>query len=296
MVLVALVLVCGRVTGAGADPVGLLQPSSVEMTASGGLLGIPGSVGNPSPFGSLPGGVQVRGIAMTRDGAHAWVVGADGGVFALAAKPAIGGMAPSPRFFGSLPGLGIVPRSEIVAIAATADGRGYWLVGSDGGVFAFGDARFFGSRAGLPQAPIVGMAATDDGNGYWLVAADGGVFAFGDARFFGSVPGLGIVPRGQIVGIAASGNGYWLAGSDGGVFTFGNARFLGSNPRDVDPVVAIVAAPVGAGYGLVHLGAEIDGFGSMPSGFICTNVDLLTSPHVIAAATYQTLSRPACNA
>ena len=33
----------------------------------------------------------------------------------------------------------------IVAMAATPDGRGYWLVASDGGVFAFGDARFHGS-------------------------------------------------------------------------------------------------------------------------------------------------------
>jgi len=33
-------------------------------------------------------------------------------------------------------------------MAATPDGRGYWLVASDGGIFAFGDAAFFGSMAG----------------------------------------------------------------------------------------------------------------------------------------------------
>jgi len=30
-------------------------------------------------------------------------------------------------------------------MASTPDGGGYWLVGADGGVFAFGDARFDGS-------------------------------------------------------------------------------------------------------------------------------------------------------
>jgi len=37
-------------------------------------------------------------------------------------------------------------------MARTPDGHGYWLVGADGGVFAFGDAGFHGSAAdsGLP--------------------------------------------------------------------------------------------------------------------------------------------------
>jgi hypothetical protein len=34
----------------------------------------------------------------------------------------------------------------IVGMAATPDGMGYWLVASDGGIFAYGDAGFFGSR------------------------------------------------------------------------------------------------------------------------------------------------------
>jgi hypothetical protein len=44
-------------------------------------------------------------------------------------------------------------------MAATADGQGYWLVGRDGGVFAFGDAKFYGSATGTSLGtPIVGMA------------------------------------------------------------------------------------------------------------------------------------------
>ncbi|MGH8297027.1 MAG: hypothetical protein ACRETZ_16255, partial [Steroidobacteraceae bacterium] len=64
---------------------------------------------------------------------------------------------------------------------------GYRLAASDGGIFTFGDAGFFGSTgAQRLNAPIVGMAATGDGQGYWLVASDGGIFTFGDAGFFGS--------------------------------------------------------------------------------------------------------------
>ena len=74
----------------------------------------------------------------------------------------------------------------IVAMVATPDGRGYWLVASDGGVFPYGDAAFYGSTGGMSlKNPIVTMAPTPDGRGYWLVASDGGVFSFGDASFYG---------------------------------------------------------------------------------------------------------------
>ena len=69
----------------------------------------------------------------------------------------------------------------MVGMAAMPDGRGYWLVAADGGVFGFGDAGFYGNTytIGLENEltkPMVGMAAMPDGKGYWLVAADGGVF------------------------------------------------------------------------------------------------------------------------
>lgn len=75
-------------------------------------------------------------------------------------------------------------------IVATKSGGGYYVVGSDGGVFAYGDAEFYGSTGDIKlNAPITGMALTDTGRGYWLVAQDGGVFAFGDAQFMGAPTG-----------------------------------------------------------------------------------------------------------
>jgi hypothetical protein len=48
----------------------------------------------------------------------------------------------------------------IVGMAATPDGGGYWLVASDGGIFTFGDANFFGSTGNIRlNSPIVGMSA-----------------------------------------------------------------------------------------------------------------------------------------
>ena len=50
---------------------------------------------------------------------------------------------------------------------------GYWLVASDGGIFSFGDAGFYGSAGSLLNEPIVGMAATPTAaaTGWWLPTA-----------------------------------------------------------------------------------------------------------------------------
>ena len=74
-------------------------------------------------------------------------------------------------------------------MAATPTGNGYWFVASDGGIFSFGDAKFFGSTGNVKLAkPITAMAATPTGKGYWFTASDGGIFSFGDAKFFGAGP------------------------------------------------------------------------------------------------------------
>jgi hypothetical protein len=78
-----------------------------------------------------------------------------------------------------------------VEICGTPSGNGYWVCGSDGGVFTYGDAQFFGSLGDTKlNAPVIGMAATPSGKGYWLLGSDGGVFTFGDAQFFGAPTGL----------------------------------------------------------------------------------------------------------
>ena len=141
---------------------------------------------------------------------------------------------------------------------------GYWEVASDGGIFPFGTANYFGSMGGKPlDKPVVGMAATPDGGGYWEVASDGGIFSFGNAQFYGSMGGKPLTR--PIVGIAATpdGGGYWEVASDGGVFAFGDAQFYGSmggKPLD-QPIVGIAATPGGGGYWEVASDGGIFTFG-----------------------------------
>lgn len=71
-------------------------------------------------------------------------------------------------------------------MAATPTGRGYWLGASDGGIFAYGDAKFHG--ASVPTtAAVRGFARTSTGQGYWMAPADGTVAAFGDVAVLAGV-------------------------------------------------------------------------------------------------------------
>jgi hypothetical protein len=184
------------------------------------------------------------------------------------------------------------PPSTQGACVAPTGTRGYRFVGSDGGVFDFGNFPFCGSTGNIQLAqPVVGMASTSDkggywlaasdggvfafdapvvgiagapfGNGYWLVASDGGVFAFGAARYYGSMGGTGLDK--PIVGIAVApfGLGYWLVASDGGVFAFGGARYYGSMGGSVlsGPIVGMAASPFGTGYWLVASDGGVFAFG-----------------------------------
>ena len=157
--------------------------------------------------------------------------------------------------------------------------HGYWLVGSDGGIFSFGSAAFHGSMGGIPlQRPVVGIVPTADRGGYWLDAADGGVFAFGDTRFYGSIPGLGLNPAGSgkahslnapIVGMVPSHDqgGYFMVASDGGVFAFGDAKFAGSCPGIggcSGAAVAVMPDASGNGYWLMTATGHVYTFGDAP--------------------------------
>ena len=152
----------------------------------------------------------------------------------------------------------------MVDATTTATGNGYWMLGGDGGVFSFGDARFFGSTGDRPlNAPAVAMAPTPSGNGYWFVAADGGVFNFGDAPFLGSLGSTRL--NSPVVGMASTptGRGYWLVAADGGVFSFGDAEFQGStgNLTLAEPVVGLAPTPTGRGYWMAAEDGGIFNFG-----------------------------------
>jgi hypothetical protein len=164
--------------------------------------------------------------------------------------------------------------------------HGYWLDASDGGVFAFGNAPFYGSMGGTHlNQPIVGMASPPQGGGYWLVASDGGIFSFGPAAgFHGSMGGKRL--NQPVVGMAStpSGNGYWMVASDGGIFCFGDAAFRGSTggTRLNKPVVGMSPTPDGRGYWLVASDGGIFTFGD--AGFFGSTGSMTLNKPIVAMA------------
>ena len=118
--------------------------------------------------------------------------------------------------------------TPIVGMAVTPDGKGYWLVASDGGIFSFGDANFYGSTGAMTlnqPSSVWPPPRTALATGWWPPTAASS--AFGDAAFYGSMGGSHL--NSPIVGMAVTpGDGYWLTASDGGIFSFGDAAFYGS--------------------------------------------------------------------
>jgi len=166
----------------------------IGSDGKGYYFGQVASFGLPAQLTPTHLAAPIVGGAVDRNanGPAAWLVAADGGVFAAGPAP----------FLGSAGKLHLT--KPIVGMATTPDGGGYWLVASDGGVFTYGDAPFLGSLGATHlNAPITGIESSDDGQGYYLVAADGGVFNYGDARFAGSAGGLHLVAPASAISVAA---------------------------------------------------------------------------------------------
>ena len=166
---------------------------------------------------------------------------------------------------------GLPLREPIVGATATADGKGYWLIAGDGGIFTFGDAPFFGSMgAAHLNQPVVSMAPTMNGKGYWLVARDGGVFTFGNARFHGSTGNLTLSQPINGITTSPTGNGYRMVAADGGIFSFGDVPFYGSLPgrgAQVTDVVGMAPTPTNRGYWVARATGSFAAFGDANGGF-----------------------------
>ncbi len=214
-----------------------------------------------TPIASHPWSCQ--GMAATGSGNGYWLVSSEtfeGGISAMASGFGDAELLAQPAPLSGLNG-------PVVAAASTDHGHGLLLAASDGGVFAYGSAAFFGSEAGAQDAaPIVGISTSPDVEGYWLVGANGGVHPFGAAVYYGDMSRTRL--NQPVVGMSATpdGGGYWLVAADGGVFAFGDAPFLGSMAGHHlnAPVVGISATPDGGGYWLVAADGGVFAFGDAP--------------------------------
>jgi hypothetical protein len=179
------------------------------------------------------------------------------------------------------------PGQRTVAVV-TAGADGYWLVGCDGSIYAFGSAPHLNGAVSARSAndAVVGAAAAPGGRGIWMATRSGRVLSSGVARA-GEVR---IPLNAPVVGMAAtpSGRGYWLVASDGGIFSFGDARFYGStgNLRLNQPVVGMAPTPSGRGYWLVASDGGIFSFGD--ARFYGSTGNLRLNQPVFAMATTST--------
>jgi hypothetical protein len=143
---------------------------------------------------------------------------------------------------------------------------GYWMVGRDGRVYAFGEVVRYGDPAGaLGSARAVDIEATPSAGGYWVLDDQGAIRAYGDAVHHGSVRAGQFRPgeTATSISVTRSGAGYWVFTTAGRVFTFGDAAFLGdmASGRLNGPVLDSVATPTGKGYYMVASDGGIFTFG-----------------------------------
>ena len=144
---------------------------------------------------------------------------------------------------------------------------GYWALGADGKIFAFGDAKdaMFGDPSGLIPggAKAVHMEPTKTGRGYWITDDRGNVYPFGDAARLGGVTGLMAGEKAASLSRTPSSAGYWVFTSKGRVFPFGDAgRFgdLASTKLNGD-ILGSIPTPSGQGYYMVGSDGGVFAFG-----------------------------------
>ena len=137
---------------------------------------------------------------------------------------------------------------------------------SDGGVFSYGDAQFYGSTSLLHlDKPIVGIEPIPKARGTGCSLRRWGLQLSG-------MPSSPVPPHRCTCTKRSSawwlthGNGYWLVASDGGVFGFGNGRNFSGSEGGTHPEPARSWAwpptPKVGGYWLVAADGGVFSFGT----------------------------------
>lgn len=164
------------------------------------------------------------------------------------------------------------PSIRVVAIENDNSGNGYWIVGSDGGLYTYGLLNFFGCPDGgglvVSDSPteVVGLAVTATGNGYFFGLRNGQTLAYGDAStaIVNSTALAGVGSGTNVVAIETADSlvGYWLFLNTGVVHAFGTAGLHGT-PTLISgaTIVAAASTPTGLGYWMVDDLGHVYSFG-----------------------------------
>jgi hypothetical protein len=240
-----------------------LRPMNPNDTEAGDFATMMGSNINPS-HGFMK-------YSVTADRIEAQFVRTSKGTFAdqfAIVDPNPGTFAP-PATFTPAPATTAPPTPSAVtpAFAPPVAGPrpGYWMLGGDGAVYPFGEARGVGAPSTPAGRSAVDLEPTPSGNGYWVLDDRGTVDAFGDAPPYGGVPAAVLGPGEIPTSLSATptGQGYWVFTNRGRAVSFGDARFLGdvSSLTLNGPVLDSVATPSGEGYYMVASDGGIFAFG-----------------------------------
>lgn len=208
-------------------------------------------------FGSLgsasPPVTDVTGLAVTPDGEGYWLIESDGtvssfgdampvttaiatscpgGINGVTADPAGGFYAftacgnvyneAGATWQGSLANAN-PPVSDVTGLAATSDGKQYWLVESGGTVTQFNGSTPVTSSITTSCPGGIKGAATDLAGGYYAFTGCGDVHAEAGALSHGSQACASQGVTTAALAATPDGGGYWLDCSDGSVLHHGNA-------------------------------------------------------------------------
>jgi myo-inositol-hexaphosphate 3-phosphohydrolase len=150
-------------------------------------------------------------------------------------------------------------------VVQTPNRSGYWMVGSDGRVYNFGEAKAYGDATLPAGAQAIDLEPTPSGNGFWVIDDQGHVFAKGDAASMGDVDRAILSPAEVVTSLSAtkSGKGYWIFTSLGRTIPFGDAVFYGdmSKTKLNGPVLDSIPTASGKGYYMVGSDGGIFSFG-----------------------------------
>ncbi|HUY86906.1 MAG TPA: Ig domain-containing protein [Acidimicrobiales bacterium] len=185
--------------------------------------------------------------------------------------------------YGSLAGTSSTPGSYAISVAVadsevppattigtitftvaqpTSNTSGYWMLGSTGTVYPFGNAAQYGPTGSI-NGQAVALAADPGGAGYWIVNSSGLQYAFGNAPSLQ----LSAPTTSPAVSIASTGDGQgtWVATSGGQVLTSGDAVDYGSPAENAiklaAPIVNMAINPDGKGYWLLGADGGVFTFG-----------------------------------
>ncbi|MDQ3946128.1 MAG: NHL repeat-containing protein [Actinomycetota bacterium] len=234
-----------------------VDPSGTITTIAGnGTAGFGGD-GGPASAAQVD---HIRALSLDSQG-NLWIADTFNNRVRVISSPGSASSAPSSTTSTTTAATSPPPSSPPTTAApkpAPAPRRsGYWMLGSDGRIFAFGDAKTLGDASTQlpPDAKAIHLEPTPTSNGYWILDNRGDVFAFGDAASLGGAAASELRKGEKVTSLSStpSGKGYWIFTNRGRVLTVGDATHFGDE-SDVDlngPVLNSIATPSGRGYYMV---------------------------------------------